>query len=94
MRVACRMLVLTVFVLAPLAPAAVATAYAATAAAQTARCEAPATSSGSKRPVKASSFAPRGTARNHTYGAPIQQPILKHRPKPKPQLRSEPLPPA
>jgi hypothetical protein len=44
--------------------------------------------------VKATSFAPHATGHNHAYGAPIQQPILKHRPKPKPQLKSEPLPPA
>lgn len=56
----------------------------------------------SKQPVKASSFAPHGsTGHGHVYGAPIQNPILRHRAKPKPQqpqlksepqLRSEPLP--
>lgn len=55
-----------------------------------------------KQPVKASSFAPHSSAgHSHVYGAPIQNPILRHRPKPKPQqpqlksepqLRSEPLP--
>ena len=46
------------------------------------------------KPVKASSFAPHAAAQNHVYGAPIQQPILKHRQKPKPQLKSQPLPAA
>ena len=46
------------------------------------------------KPVKASSFAPHATGHNHVYGAPIQQTILKHRAKPKPQLKSEPLPSA
>ena len=44
------------------------------------------------QPGKASSFAPHNTGHNHVYGAPIQKPILKYHPKPKPQLRSEPLP--
>ena len=54
------------------------------------RCEKP----GEHKPVKASSFAPHATGHNHVYGAPIQQPILKHRQKPKPQLKSQPLPAA
>ena len=44
------------------------------------------------RPVKVSSFAPHDTGHNHVYGAPIQKPILKYRPKPKPQLKSDPQP--
>ena len=48
-----------------------------------------ATPADSKRPVKASSFAPHDTSHNHVYGAPIQKPILKSRPKPKPQLKSQ-----
>ena len=42
---------------------------------------------------KPSSFAPRAPSRSHAYGAPIQKPILKSRPKRKPQLTSSPLPP-
>jgi hypothetical protein len=42
--------------------------------------------------VKASSFAPQGAPGRKAYGAPIQQPILKSRPKPKPHLVSTPLP--
>jgi hypothetical protein len=46
--------------------------------------------------IKSSSMAPSGHPKKH-YGAPIQQPILKHvAPKPKvksaPQLKSTPLP--
>jgi hypothetical protein len=41
--------------------------------------------------TKPSSFAPRARAPNNAYGAPIQKPILKHHPKPKPQLKSQPL---
>jgi cytochrome c5 len=43
--------------------------------------------------AKASSFAPQGP---HTgpkvYGEPIQKPILKSHPKPKPHLKATPLP--
>ena len=49
-----------------------------------------ATPTDSKQPVKASSFAPHDNGHSHVYGAPIQKPILKHRPKPKPQAKSEP----
>jgi hypothetical protein len=35
-------------------------------------------------PAKPSSFAPRARPHDNVYGAPIQKPILKHRPKPKP----------
>jgi hypothetical protein len=41
--------------------------------------------------VKASSFAPQGQHSGpKVYGEPIQQPILKRRSKPKPQLNSTP----
>jgi hypothetical protein len=50
------------------------------------------TDSAKTRPrSKPSSFAPRPRAANNAYGTPIQKPILKHRPKPKPQLKSQPL---
>jgi hypothetical protein len=42
---------------------------------------------------KPSSFAPRAQSHSHAYGAPIQKPILRSRPKHKPQLTSSPLPP-
>ena len=41
--------------------------------------------------ARASSFAPQSSPGRKAYGAPIQKPILKHRPKPKPQLKSQPL---
>ncbi len=40
------------------------------------------------KPVKPSSFAPRTPPRNHAYGAPIQQPILKSHPRHKPAAPS------
>jgi hypothetical protein len=42
--------------------------------------------------AKASSFAPQGQPGRKVYGEPIQKPILKSRPKPKPHLASTPLP--
>ena len=42
--------------------------------------------------AKPSSFAPRSHSRSHVYGSPIQQPILKSHPKPKPRLVTSPLP--
>jgi hypothetical protein len=42
--------------------------------------------------VKANSFAPQGHPGRKSYGEPIQKPILKSRPKPKPHLVSTPLP--
>jgi hypothetical protein len=45
--------------------------------------------------AKASSFAPHSHSRSHLYGSPIQQPILKSHPKPKPHqphLVTSPLP--
>jgi hypothetical protein len=48
--------------------------------------------------ARASSLAPQGQPGRKVYGEPIQQPILKRRSKPKPQLnntpqlRSTPLP--
>jgi hypothetical protein len=42
--------------------------------------------------AKANSFAPQGHPGHKVYGAPIQNPILKSRPKPKPHLVSTPLP--
>ena len=50
--------------------------------------------------AKASSFEPHSGSQSRVYGAPIQQRILKSRPKPQPkanpnpQLRSSPLPEA
>lgn len=42
--------------------------------------------------AKASSFAPQGHPGSKVYGEPIQKPILKSHPKPKPHLVSTPLP--
>ena len=42
--------------------------------------------------AKANSFAPQGHPGRKVYGEPIQKPILKSRPKPKPHLVSSPLP--
>ena len=42
--------------------------------------------------VKANSFAPQGQPGRKVYGEPIQQPILKSHPKPKPHLKATPLP--
>jgi hypothetical protein len=47
------------------------------------RCDSWATASdGHKRP-KPSALAPRHNGGSHVYGAPIQQPIFRSRPKPK-----------
>jgi hypothetical protein len=43
--------------------------------------------------TKASSFEPHSGSRGRVYGAPIQQRILKSRPKPQ-QLKTSPLPEA
>ena len=40
----------------------------------------------------ANSFAPQPGPHSRVYGVPIQSPILKSRPKKKPQLTSSPLP--
>jgi hypothetical protein len=42
--------------------------------------------------ANANSFAPQGQPGRKVYGEPIQKPILKSRPKPKPHLVSTPLP--
>ena len=48
--------------------------------------------------AKVSSFAPHSGSQSRVYGAPIQQRILKNRPKPhlkaspNPQLKTSPLP--
>jgi hypothetical protein len=48
--------------------------------------------------AKASSFVPHSGSHSRVYGAPIQQRILKNRPKPQlktnpnPQLKTSPLP--
>jgi hypothetical protein len=50
--------------------------------------------------AKASSFVPHGGSHSRVYGAPIQERILKNRPKPQlktnpnPQLKTTPLPEA
>jgi hypothetical protein len=44
------------------------------------------------RPTKPSSFAPRARPANNAYGAPIQKQILRSHPKPKPHLKTAPLP--
>jgi hypothetical protein len=42
--------------------------------------------------AKASSYAPQGQPGRKVYGEPIEKPILKSHPKPKPHLVSNPLP--
>jgi hypothetical protein len=42
--------------------------------------------------ARASSFAPQSSPGRKAYGAPIQKPILKRRPKPKPHTASAPAP--
>lgn len=50
----------------------------------------PASGAAADNKPKASSFAPHGGPHSRVYGAPIQQRILKNRPKP--QLKASPLP--
>jgi hypothetical protein len=42
--------------------------------------------------ARAISLAPQGQPGRKVYGEPIQKPILRSRPKPKPHLVSSPLP--
>ncbi len=49
-------------------------------------------SPGPHNPSKASSFVPRARSKNHVYGAPIQQPILRHR-KPALKVKQPATPP-
>ena len=47
------------------------------------RCGSPAWGTDDHKPPKSSALAPRGHPGSHVYGAPIQQPIFRSRPKPK-----------
>jgi len=48
-----------------------------------ARCDSPGATGGDHPRVKPSALAPRARPGAHVYGAPIQQPIFRSRPKPK-----------
>jgi hypothetical protein len=48
---------------------------------------------GAQTHSKASSFAPQSHSKSHVYGAPIQQPILRHR-KPALKVTKPPTPAA
>jgi hypothetical protein len=48
-----------------------------------ARCDSSATGADGHKPPKPSALAPRHNGGSHVYGAPIQQPIFRSRPKPK-----------